>query len=58
VSDSFDRIRTLSESCWEAIATRPCSGSGQRVAVPETVPIETARADGRYSDSYPVLEHL
>lgn len=56
---SPDSVDALSELLWATVAGRPCSISGAWIGGPGRVACErNDPADGRYSDDFPVLDHL
>jgi hypothetical protein len=51
-------LETLNQLTWAAIAARPDRVSGCQLAMPAQIDCERRDAESRFSDSFPVLEHI
>ena len=56
--DYLRDLETLNRQTWAAIAARSDSRSGQRVQMPKKIDCERQDAESRFSNHFPVLEHL
>jgi hypothetical protein len=56
--DALDELEALNRLAWEAIAARADRITGRRVAMPQTVECERRDAESRFSEDFPVLNHL
>ena len=52
------QLEALNQLTWAAIAARPDRVSGYQLAMPAQIDCERRDAESRFSDSFPVLEHL
>jgi hypothetical protein len=51
-------LEALNQLTWAAIAARPDRISGRQIGLPAKVDCERQDAESRFSDSFPVLDHL
>ena len=56
--DTITELDALNQLTWAAIAARPDRVNGRRVSMPEKIDCQRRDAESRFSDSFPVLEHL
>ena len=58
MSNDSAQLETLNRLTWEAIVARRDRISGYRVSMPQTIDCERRDAESRFSDRFPVLDHL
>lgn len=56
--DTLAELDELNRLTWEAIAARPDRVNGRQVAMPEKIDCQRRDAESRFSDRFPVLDHL
>jgi hypothetical protein len=58
MADDITRLETLNRLTWSAIAARTDRIGGRKVCMPAKIDCERQDAESRFSDSFPVLDHL
>ena len=58
MTSSQSEIEALVRLTWDAIEARPDRRGGRRVAMPERIDCDCRDNSPRFSDSFPVLDHL
>ena len=58
MSDFTQALRQLNGITWDAIASRRDKLTGQKVVVPPMQPLQQELIESRFSETFPVLDHL
>jgi hypothetical protein len=58
MTDLIAELDLLNQLTWAAIAERPDRMTGRRLTMPEKINCERRDAESRFSESFPVLDHL